>query len=100
MASRNERKRLAKARLAELNEAVAQAFALQEKNKLPIVVIKRNDVYDVSGAIRGHEMPRERLGSVIGGKFQAARRDKPEAKRHLVLNPANGRMIERKRSYI
>lgn len=100
MASRNERKRAAKARKLELLAAVESAFAL-EKSKLPRieVISPKRDVYDVPNAIRTHRPAMERFGVVVKGKFQAKALPEP-AKRKLELNRLTGKMIERKKSYI
>lgn len=92
MASRNERKRAAKAREQKLRLAVEQAFALASK-KVEIVQ-PRQDVYDIPNAIRGHREPRERLGMVTRGKFMAMQ-PKAEAKRKLVYSNQQGKAIER-----
>ena len=95
MASRNERKRRAKARHAELKAAVEQAFASQKVE----IIAPRQDVFDVPQALRGHRAPQERLGTVVRGRFQAATPKEP-AKRTLVFDKAQGRMIERRKRAI
>ena len=95
MASRNERKRRAKARHAELKAAVEQAFASQKVE----IIAPRQDVFDVPQALRGYRAPQERNGSVIRGKFVAAMPKEP-AKRTLVFDKSQKRMIERRKRYI
>lgn len=91
MATRNERKRLAKARHAELLVAVSDAF---KAVNIPVIVIKpRSDVFDIPNLLQGRREPRERIGMVQCGKFMA--KPMPEYKRMLTLCKDTGNMIEK-----
>lgn len=98
MASRNERKRRAKARHAELKAAVEQAFKQAEKPAIEYVG-PRHDVFDAPRLLQGYRTPQERLGTVSGGRFIAAKVKEP-AKRALVFDNSQGKLIERRKRYI
>ena len=92
MASRNERKRRAKARHAELTLAVEQAF--KDEKKRQEYIMPRSDIFDIPKLLRGHREPQMRMGSIVKGKFVSKQASEP-AKRKLTLNPVTGKMIER-----
>ena len=100
MASRNERKRLAKARAAELKVAVEQAFAVEQEKKRVIDAVKASYVAKTQDALRFHRNPSNRAGKVVQGKFVPALASKEPEKRKLVLNKLTGKMIERRKTYI
>lgn len=93
MASRNERKRRAKARCAALRKAVNEAFAIDAAKR--VVQAPKHDVFDVANALRGHRAPAERLGSISRGQFIPAKPVLTEVKRKLIHDKSQGRMIER-----
>lgn len=86
MASRNERKRRAKARCEELKLAVADALAKEEvrqynlANPVPNLSQMKRSVRDISGKVS-----RGKVISVLPS----------EVKRKLTFDPVQGRMIER-----
>lgn len=98
MASRNERKRAAKAREQQLRLAVAEAFKQAEKPAIEYVG-PRHDVFDAPRLLQGYRTPQERLGTISGGKFIAAKVKEP-AKRALVFDKSQGKLIERRKRYI
>lgn len=99
MATRNERRRKAKARCLDLKAACEAAFA-HAKATAPVIVQPKQDVFDVSGVLRGHNPPIQRLGSIVRGQFQRAQTPKLPAKRILTLNPITGKLIEKKKGAI
>lgn len=100
MATRNERKRRAKLRHAELKAAVNEAFLTDKANR-PKEHKPRQDVFDTSSALRGHERPVQRFGSVTKGKFmpKLGGNERPY-KRPLTLNKETGKLIERVIRYV
>lgn len=99
MASRNERKRRAKARDAELKAAVEQAFQIEREKERAFNEARADYVARTQDALRFHRNPSDRRGKVIGGKFVPTQANEPE-KRNLVLNTLTGKMIERRKTYI
>lgn len=100
--TRNQRKRLAKARHDELLTAVSNAFAL-ENQRLTEVRLRREALdelngYNDAGTVRQRGI-RERIGKVVGGQFQSRPMPEP-VKRSLSLNKATGKMIERRKRAI
>lgn len=96
MASRNERKRRAKARHAELQGAVAAAFAKEHERKREVDSAKASYIARTQDALRWHRDPRQRLGKIQDGKFVSAPCAPEPPKRKLVENPFTGKLIERK----
>ena len=99
MASRNERKRRAKATRAVILTAVEQLKELQEQafkdeKKRQEFVMPRSDIFDIPKLLRGHREPQMRMGSIVKGRFVSKQASEP-AKRKLTLNPVTGKMIER-----
>jgi len=99
MASRNERKRRAKARAAELKLAVEQAFQVESEKKRAFDTARDAYVARTQDALRFHRNPSNRAGKVVQGKFCAIPAKEPE-KRKLTLNRQTGKMIERRKTYI
>lgn len=99
VASRNERKRAAKARHLELTLAVEQAFEAERLKKREWKDACERYITRTQDALRFHREPKLRLGGVVAGKFVPSARKEP-AKRNLTLNPLTGKMIERKKSAI
>lgn len=99
MASRNERKRRAKARDGELKAAVEQAFQVEREKKRAFNEARANYVAKTQDAMRFHRNPSDRRGKIVGGKFVPLLAKEPE-KRKLVLNTITGKMIERRKTYI
>lgn len=104
MASRNERKAKAKARHAELIAAQHQAFLLDDlKRKGEAATLKaaqKRYAARVTDAMRDHKAPVVRLGKIVKGRFVPSTQIVEPPKRKLILSPTQGKMIERKRSYI
>lgn len=94
MASRNERKRRAKARDAELKLAVEQAFQEERERKQAFDRARADYVSKIQDAMRFHRNPSDHRGKVIGGKFVPAQAKEP-VKRKLTLNKLTGKMVER-----
>lgn len=99
MATRNERKRRAKARHAELKAAVEQAFEQEKREKHAFEEARANYAARVEDALRFHRNPVVRRGKIIGGHFVAVQAKEPE-KRKLVRSQTTGKMIERRKTYI
>ncbi len=99
MASRNERKRRAKAREAELRLAVEQALEVERKRKREFNQARTEYVAKTQDALRFHRNPSDKRGKIVGGKFVATLMPEP-VKRKLVLNKTSGKMIERRIRYV
>ena len=99
MASRNERKKRAKARNAELRQAVTDALALEAAKKRADKQARADYAARVQDALRFHRNPSNKAGKVIGGKFVPIQTKEP-AKRKLTLNAQTGKMIERRKRAI
>lgn len=99
MASRNERKRLAKARSQELRLAVEQAFKVQQDKERAFSLARSDYVAKTQDALRFHRNPSNLRGRVQGGKFVSVQVQEPRP-RKLSLNPLTGKMIEKRKTYI
>lgn len=100
MASRNERKRRAKARDAELKLAVEQAFQVEREKERAFNVARANYVARSQDAhnerhLAYHAPAVSRSGKIVSGKFVSVQALKEPVKRKLVLNKVTGKMIER-----
>ena len=99
MASRNERKRLAKARSEELRLAVEQAFKVQQEKDRAFFDARADYVSKTQDALRFHRNPSNLRGKVQGGKFVSVQAVEPKP-RKLTLNPLTGKLIEKRKTYI
>jgi len=101
MASRNERKRAAKAREQELRLAVEQAFAKEAQDKRDWTDACARYISRTQDALSSfrHRNPSQKTGQVIKGKLVSKSLALP-APRKLSFSQEQGKMIERRKKAI